>query len=280
MNCKVRTLVISLATGLLGSSVSSASVYFSDGFDYADSTAMTANWTGNGTLVDGLSFSNIATSGKAVQMNNATVSTPFGTAVGGGATMWTSFLVRQDTTPVDTTWNNGNFVSSYYTESDGNNTMYRLAPLQANQWGSYDTKVATYWDVEATSPSYQLTTGQTYLVVAKVENLGHGNWSDGAIKMWTLTETGYSGFLAAGASEAVLGSYSADYAEHINQTWAIPGISSTHLLNLQSSIGKATFDEYRVATTLVEVIPQPVPEPSTTVLLGLGAVALLRRRSR
>lgn len=53
------------------------------------------------------------------------------------------------------------------------------------------------------------------------------------------------------------------------------------LTNLwETDSGFWTMDEFRVGTSAADVLPQATPEPATLAALGLGAVALLRRRSK
>lgn len=276
-----RLSLASAALALFAVATPAVAATFADSFDYADTAALGGAWSGTATLVDGLQFAGIASSGKAVQLTDATVSTPFGTAVGGGVTMWTSFLVRQDTAPGGTDWGTtGNLVGSHYSSSAGSTTgvKYRLAPLHADGWGAYDARVGTGSQFHGQNPTHQLAVGQTYFALSKIENLGHGDWSDGAVKLWVFTEAAFAAWQAAGGSEAALGAHATDSAVHVNQTWAIPGIAATDLLNLQSRVGTATLDEYRAGATLADVAA--VPEPAAATLGLAGATLLLARRRK
>jgi hypothetical protein len=117
----------------------------------------------------------------------------------------------------------------------------------------------------------------TYLFVAKVFENSPGWGNQDSLQVWVnptdlATEAGLSSSALASALKG--------------DTWSIAGGArnlgqvSVMAENLNGA-GTVYFDEFRLGTTLADVLPvTPVPEPSTMALLGLGvgALVLIRRR--
>lgn len=134
-----------------------------------------------------------------------------------------------------------------------------------------------------------LVTGTTYLMLSRFTNVGSSiGVGGGAATVYALTLAQYESFLAAGATQSYLdntavGLGSAQITGRVSDT---NNNSGTYTLATGGfaqfvSVGDvAQFDEMRYGTSLADVAP--VPEPSTFALaaVALGALYVLRRRSR
>lgn len=273
-----RFVAFGIISALIGiSTAAPASVYLADSFSYADGTALASQWTGSGTLTAGLSFAELSTSGGALQLTNATVSRP-AAAVPLYTPMWTSFLVRQDTAIADSTWGDTNKVGAFFTNADGTNARYQYLPLNARVWGNVNATCASAGTFADASPGLRITAGQTYLVLGYIDHVGMGNWTSLTVSMWMYNESAFASFLAAGGTAANLDSTALAKATSTASTWAFTGINAGDLLNLRSTVGKATLDEYRSGTTLADVVVVPEPGMIVTATLLAGGMALTRRR--
>jgi hypothetical protein len=96
--------------------------------------------------------------------------------------------------------------------------------------------------------------------------------------MWVFDQTAFDAFLVAGGTASELDAYAITKAVATESSWGSPQVVAGDLLHLVSTNGTATFDEYRSATTLGEVLP--VPEPTLAGGLGACSAGLLVRRRR
>ncbi len=113
-----------------------------------------------------------------------------------------------------------------------------------------------------------LTVGTTYLVVARLYSDSGNPWSTkyNSVDLWLNPNlAGTTGFLGTAAATS--------------DPYLSPGQVDGIVLaqsNIESS-DLVKFDEYVIGETWGDVV---VPEPASMVLLGLGGMALLRRRTR
>ena len=271
-----KALVLAAAVVLTSVGTAQASAILSDSFSYADNAALAAKWTGAATVVPGLTFGSLTTSGGAISLNNSDASSAAVAVT--GAQLWTSFLVRQDTPPESNEWGDANVVKSYFTDSAGANGKFAYIPLSKKQYQSsvnYVSLGAT--DGGAGSPQLLLNVGTTYLVIGSVEVNG-ALWTTHYDKMWLFDQAAFANFLTAGGTEGQLDANTLSKAITDDGSWGTNTVNAGDLLHLSSTVGTATFDEYRSGTSLGDVIV--VPEPASLGLIGAASVALLRRRKR
>jgi hypothetical protein len=252
----------------------------------ATGTGLTGNWTGDSRpdiVSSNLTYGSLETSGNAVFANNAWYANSASidmtnTAYTGlqthGGEMWFSMLYRKDT-------GNGRF---YFTiGSDGLSNNGNLADGQAigfgstgsniyaglwasNAWGATNLggPAATSVDVNNDSnidsgDSGTLAGETTYLIV------GHAQWGANGAANDTVT-------LYLPGTDLTLGSAVAQSVGVVDQ-------STFDLINTNHGNGLSSrWDEIRIGATYADV--SPVPEPTTTALLGLGGLALILRRRR
>ena len=94
----------------------------------------------------------------------------------------------------------------------------------------------------------------------------HAQWGADGVTNDTLT-------LYTPGTDLVLGSAISTYEGIVSQD-----SFDTLFFSADQSVG--VLDEIRVGATYADVSPSPVPEPSTTALIGLGGLALILRRRR
>lgn len=121
------------------------------------------------------------------------------------------------------------------------------------------------------SSSYTFTTGQDYLLIAKLNySMTGSTTSFDSGSLWVLNDTGLLPTDETGLGSA-LASFSTASTNTANRTPTYLRISNG------SSIASNTFDEIRVGDSFSAVV---IPEPGTLALLGiaLGTLLLFRRR--
>ena len=124
---------------------------------------------------------------------------------------------------------------------------------------------------QATSSSFTFTTGQDYLLVAKLTySMSGATTSFDSGSVWALNDTGLLPTNEVGLGSA-LASFSTPVTSSANRTPSFLRLSNG------SSGFSNTFDEIRIGTSFDSVV---IPEPGTWVLLagGLTSVLVFRRR--
>ena len=281
---------LACATAILLSNTADATLLSYEGFDYTTGQALDAQngglgWNGNAwgaetqyTIVPGLSLSDYAVSGNAVQMNDETGTT--GTqllasrqvaSTANPTTLWYSYLYRPDAT-VDSNYNGLQLNTS--------TTNPNLSQLRsANRaWNGATGGVGV--DNGLTFGAEDFTDATTYLVISKFSGL-NGASIEG--KWWSLRASEYDTIKAGGITEAELDathyddatetvalSYTFDPSKYVQLQWVASNAATQ----------SGTFDELRHATQLNDLFTVAIPEPSSMTLFGLGIVLVagLRRR--
>ena len=248
---------------LLGQAQLSATVIFSDNFNYTIGSSLTGKnggsgfggaWTGGSTTYtsaplagSGGNSVGISTSDYAYRNLSSSYT------ITNGTTCYVAFLCNLASSPAD-----GWIGVSLY--SSGAEKVFFGIPLSTNTLG-FD-----YPRVSMVTPAFALNT--TYLAVYSLT----GNTNTGTqIKMWVTTNLGVDPTtLISGAPNAS----------------GITERSMTEFDQVRLAGGYPTSGDFKIqglnaATTVTEAVGFAVPEPSTYALLGMGALAVVlvgRRR--
>jgi len=264
-----------LANGgiLSGVTVSSDTIGLTGKYSYTSSNNAGGSLTPAASekyTTTGLTFGNLETSGGALSLKAKsasavmTVNTTAGSASSAG-TYYNSYLIQYDalntvvpsgTGPYAGERQNGSsmFSYAYYRNASGTGSMVGSGTPSGNGFGSGFT------------PSLNTT----YLIVSR--------YTSSLFEEFVFTLADYNAWVSDGAQESNLYSYYSNYASlafgQLNITLGGGG-SNTMSFLIQPQLGEldATMDEMRWGTTLGDVLPMTVPEPSTVALL-LGAVGL------
>lgn len=230
--------------------------------------ALQSGTTGTVSVVGGITFGTLETSGNALftqnLSNSALASRAIGVTVPVGDTVWTSYLWSY-------TSEGGSTATSYsqLTDSQFGATNRRLRILP-NQYGSSTTSSMSDGSatLDFTRPSLQ--SGDTYLMVGKNSNIGQS----GSGTLWALSESGFALSAADGiVTEQELNDNSVGT---VTGALSINTITSGAYLQLANVWGAGTFDEFRVGTTLADITPtSSIPEPGTIVILVTGLIGLV-----
>jgi hypothetical protein len=241
---------------------------------------LTGNWSDDQTVdvvtPGTMSYGNLQNAGGQAVLGNGnstdawvTTSTTLGNAnlLEDGATLWFSYMFEAGsggggnqwagfafgTERLDASFSGANMINS----GNGIGLTSRDKTLRASTWtGGGNANQEGTLTFGGLDP-YPVST----LVVGKIE------WgTGGADEMFTLYSVDPSdlGTLGTGVTASM---------SDVTQS-AFDTISFTK----RNSGGTATYDEIRFGATLADVTP--VPEPSSMALLGLGGLALLRRRRK
>jgi len=263
--------------------------------DNAGGTGLSGNWTADAGAVEttNLTYGSLSTSGSAAVATGWNSSSPYidigGTTLNGllddSGEMWMSFLYKYGAN------NNHRFAigigdsrinnNGDLFDEDTNPATNEQAIGFAEVWNGGRPAIPTIWDTNdydggnlngsptlttTTAPGlvgtsydgFTATAGETYLFVL------HAQWgADGAsndtVTLYT-PGTDLSLGTAVGTYQAIVSQDSFD----------------TLFFTADQTIGD--LDEIRIGATYADV--SPVPEPSSTALIGLGGLALILRRRR
>ncbi len=270
-----KTLTAMFATGALATLQAQATLIAYEGFDTTNAIASDASATGvTGSgfsgygntnfrmdLEAGLSYTDgsgntLVSTGRSAGMDTAVGGTQnlqlaLNSTITNSGTVYMSFLI--DITAVTSFGVNGGLQDSEV----GNSS----SPTSANEaiFRSTSTNLGIYADGtgidERTGPS---TGTGLYFFVAE-------------LNMDTETMTGY---LNPTDLTNIAGTATHTISESATSTWG----DMSHFIFSLGGQEAGTIDEIRIGTTLADVAP--IPEPSSTALLGLGGLALLLRRKK
>lgn len=277
------------ATAILLSNTANATLLSYEGFDYTTGQALNTQngglgWSGNAwgaearyTIVPGLSLSDYAVSGNAVQMNDDTGTTNTQllanrqvASTENPSTLWYSYLYRPDST-VDSSYSG---LQLHTTTTNPDASRLRSAN---RGWNVATGGVGV--DNGLTRGTQDFTDSTPYLVISKFSGL-NGTSIEG--KWWSLRAGEYDAIKAGGITEAELDATNYDNAtETVALSYAFDTSKYVQIQWVTSNAATqaGTFDELRHATQLDDLFVA-IPEPSSATLLGLGIALLagLRRR--
>jgi len=287
-----RTLIRTAALGvcLVAASSLSASVLMTESFDYAAGNLAGNNggvgwggaWTetdpdGTATVVSGLSFSDMPVSGGAAEIQitsndgfkDEKASRASGVSVTTGDDLWVSFLYTQPGAPLAS--------NSSRTAELRHSLRMRIKPKNSGSQGvalRYDSAGAT-----ATNGTQNIQNGDTFLVVARFGDIGQA--SGKVALMWVLDAAGYDSVKAGGVTQAELDSANilSLSSPHANQSFGIGDAVDMVVADSSNTSFAAVYDELRYGTTSQDVVAV-VPEPASLAMLGLGCMAMLKRRQQ
>ena len=287
---RIRSLIGTVAVAVCLTAVSSlsASVLMTESFDYAAGNLAGNNggvgwggaWTetdpdGTATVVSGLSFSDMPVFGGAAEIQitsndgfkDEKASRASGVSVTTGDDLWVSFLYTQPGAPLAS--------NSSRTAELRHGLRMRIKPKNSGSQGvalRYDSSGTT-----ATNGTANIQDGDTYLIVARFGDIGQATGK--VALMWVLDAAGYDSVKAGGVTQAELDSVNilSLSSPHANQSFGIGDAVDLVVADSSNTSFAAVYDELRYATTPEEAI-SIVPEPASLAMLGLGCLAMLKRR--
>ena len=290
-NMKTKTiLTLALALGTSASLNAAAVIY--EGFTYpaadttlsgnAGGTGLSGNWTGSSSEAANLTYGSLSTSGSATVATGWNSGSPYvgigGTTLNGltgdSGELWMSLLYQAPTTGkirftvgIGDTYvtSNGNLNPSVTdAQAIGFSIPYNTQSAVPVMWetNNYDGgNVQNAPSGLASGSGLAIARdGATHMFVL------HAEWGADGVTNDTLT-------LYTPGTDLVLGSAISTYEGIVSQD-----SFDTLFFSADQSVG--VLDEIRVGATYADVSPSPVPEPSTTALIGLGGLALILRRRR
>lgn len=274
-----------LAAGaaILGFSGSLNAQAIYDGFDYTSGQALAAQNGGDGfsgawaspggavtaTIVSGLGFgTNLSTSGNAVQIINSGANSWGASSIvaravssAPGATYWQSYLA-----------NITDFGSGFNMQGVGSGSGEFATGVTVSNYGSNSAAIRSGGGDGGFGAA--LSSGTTYLTIAQ--------YSGSGINAWVFTQAGFDNWVSNGSTEGSLSTYAFSNGSRSGDA----SFSGTLVLGGYSTGGAITvvFDEIRFGSSLAEVTPSAIPEPSSFAALAgvamLGSAAMRRRRAR
>lgn len=300
-------LVVALAA-VACPAVSSAGLIASDSFNYSSLADATSAGTGTGfagnwsyvdsgkpgcsvTVVPGLTFGSLVTSGSAVQLlnssnksdwENVSLNRALASGVEAGQTVWMSYLFQRngDAGQLDST------ETGVYVNHAGANEFHVLG--KGYIWSSgVDRPTLSRSGGSGAPGASAMDIGQTYMLIAEFQGVGQdASWP--ASRMWVVSQSDFSALQGAPITEAALNAQiPAGFQISQDPIWgSTQSLSAGDLVTLYGSYSAmanglpyATMDEIRYGTgadaTTAGVVP--VPEPTSLCLLTMGALALIRR---
>ena len=205
-------------------------------------------------IVDGLTFSDLATSGNALFTrntdNSALASRAIGVTVDPGSTVWTSYLWKYTATAL------GQFSCAYSQLTDAQfGTTNRRMRILPNQYNADSTSSMSDGSTMLNATIPTLEDGDTYLVIGKNTNIGQS----GTGTLWIIAESDFDICAADGSIteqelyDNCVGTVTGDLGMNT--------ITYGAFLQLAHVWGAGTFDEFRMGMTLEAVTPLMVDIP-------------------
>ena len=239
---------------------------------------------GRFTLTTGLSLGSLAVSGGALAY--ATGTNVIGADISIGAaftgTLWTSYLTQITTR--GSLLGDGALLRVGDSPSDSSDIRYTSwADSRGGLTGALPTPnlAVGYAGTTPSNSDGSLTLGITYIILGRFTNVGA---SSGVATLWALDQTQFAAFLAAGGTESALAGTSVTATATQNNPSTARNFITTDAFALITANGTGVFDEIRFGSSLGDVAPIAVPEPSNaTAFAGLAALLatfLPRRRRR
>lgn len=283
----VSLCTISLSIGI---SYASAALLIEESFEYSNGalagnggTGFSSAWsTGSGTagtVVDGLTFQGLETSGGAVQVSGTgTTLTALNRTVGvtsTGTEIWGSYLFQSVTTPVSQAGGAGSTWDVRFKHEGGSTNKYRVIPFNGDAASATVGHSGTIYDPTTAAPA--IYDGTTYLFVSRLTTM---TASTKTLELWIFDTAGFGIAQSAGLTVASLTAnvITGGYIVYSNYTSSAM-ISNGDVLQLANYMGAGTgsyiVDELRYGNTLLDVVPASIPEPSSIALIVSLSAALV-----
>ncbi|MEM8495535.1 MAG: PEP-CTERM sorting domain-containing protein [Planctomycetota bacterium] len=249
------------------------------------------------TVVSGLDFSTLPTSGNALQLDvdNPTavdargfVGREFGHSVTGNTELFVSYLVRQ-TRDEGLPFGNGqvttfgtNFTDAGIEATNSSNLFVQATTNGSNGFGGPEGVNVSLGKADGLGTAdHVFPLDETLMVVLSFDSIGVGNFTSGLnseAKIWILSESDYDAVLTAGLSEAALDANNQVVGIEARGvgTFGTARIDPTDLFRFSGSSTTVIFDELRIGSELDDVVL--IPEPASLALIALGGVCLMSRR--
>ena len=282
----------------LGVSGASAALLIEESFAYTVGGSLTSQnggtgfsdaWsTGSGTagsVVNGLSFSGLQTSGGAARVSGVGTTTTFLnrtiSASFSGDTIWGSYLFSAiDQPQINTGAGGSTWDIRFRNQGSEGTSEYRVMPFL----GSTTTRNmpgvgygSSAFAFPASVPD--IYNGSSFLFLSRITGLGTASET---LNLWILDEAGLAAARSLGLTDAALaanlvanGFISLTY----NNTMSITSGDVLQLANYANTGTRSYIvDELRYGTTALDVLP--VPEPGSVLLIGLAGIAFATWRNR
>ena len=224
----------------------------------------------------GLSLGSLAASGGA--LSYTTTTNVIGADISIGAspftgTLWTSYLVQM------TTRGSGSSDGSLLRvgDSPSDNADIRYTSWADSRAGSNNVAVS-YAGTTGNNGNTALALNTTYIIISRFTGVGT---SSGVATLWALNEPQFAAFLAAGGTESALAGTSVTATASHTNTSGTRNLITSDAFALVTVNGTGVFDEIRFGSSLADVTPTAVPEPSAAVAIaGLAALFVASRPRR
>lgn len=284
--------MMTVGTSAQGAAVIYESFTFADGDTNLDgNTGGTGlgTWSGPGSLsTTNLTFGSLETGGQAIQTAllwdrpRAPITADISGLLADGAEMWFSVrIAKADSTGarIGIAIGDSALTTNGRLENDsGDNTDQALGGFLSRNSGTFHSLIWETWNpssgtnnlqsnspTETTASTINLSAANSFSVLV----VGHVQWGvDGAA---TDTLTLYS---PDAGDIGTLGSIRAVSQGVVSQG----SFDTLSLVTGSNAGGTAYYDEIRIGASFADVVP--VPEPSSCLLVALGALGLTLRRSR
>ncbi len=235
------------------------------------------------TLTNGLTFGSMQVSGGSVHIKATAVGTGLSgvsferrmnIATVNSGDLWISYLVKYDATNGTNPYHEWIEIRPESTKAPGMRTGVAEARAAMTLRSGTDTTIGSITNVS-------LKTGETFLFVYKYAGLGASSGSSAL--GWGLTSTEYDSIASGGITEAELNAAASLKVDNsFEPTNSLVGTETCQFYMMGRGDGLTPafyLDEYRVGTSLTDVVA--VPEPTTIGMLGAAAgVILIFRRMR
>ncbi len=284
-----KMLLVLFGCVLVFGSVGQAALLITEPFDYdvgsLNGKSGGTGWGGawsvtdtDGTAVvtqEGLTFSNMPVSGRAVEVSIPSTSAfvdmkatrTVANMPNTGDDLWVSFLYKRTDSAIG---NNG----SRSAEIRHNGVNFRMQIKRSGSQGSaLDYGDGTF----VTNGTKNIQDGNVYLVVARFGDVGEATGKHAL--MWILRPENYDAVIADGTVSAV--ELDSNYYLRLDDAHSQETFGAIWMgIATSQAPFSVVYDELRYGTDANDVVPTPIPEPATIGLITMGALGLFSKKSK